>query len=278
MTINLVLPQITAKSLKDQIITLLVEEKGLNAKEIYSKVIKGKTVSYQAIHKTLTELVSQGVLEKKHSTYQINEQWIKELKIFVNNFEQKNNAINTTESAEQTIEYDKLYTFLESMLQLMSSDILYKDCTHKYGGGILQHLWWPLSFDDIQYQKFKHMGGAYDSYIVVPSNTPVDKWLKSYYEKTGFKGILLNADYKIEDDLAIVGDYLIYIFFTPELKNKINQLYSNTDMSQAINKGILETILMEKTKIKVTIIKNKTLVKEYWEKLLPLFEKKAIFR
>ena len=61
------------------------------------------------------------------------------------------------------------------------------------------------------------------------------------------------------------------------MKAKIDQLYSNTDMTQAINKGILETILMEKTKIRVTIIKNKTLAKQYWEKLMPYFGKKAKF-
>jgi hypothetical protein len=122
------------------------------------------------------------------------------------------------------------------------------------------------------------MGSAHESYLLVPGNSPVDQWLKAYYEKTGFKGILLNAGYKTEDDLAIVGDYLIYVFFDPKLKSKIDKLYSNTDLSQAINKGILETILMEKTKIKVTIIKNKSLVKQYWEKILPYFGKKAEFK
>ena len=121
------------------------------------------------------------------------------------------------------------------------------------------------------------MGSAHESYILVPNNTPVDEWLKAYYDKAQFKGVLLDADYKIEDDLAIVGDYLIYIFFSPELKAKINDLYMNTNLSEAIKNGILETILMEKTKIKVTIVKNKTLVKQYWEKIMPYFGLKAKF-
>jgi hypothetical protein len=277
MTINLVLPQINADSLKDQLITLLVEERNLSAKEIYSKIVKNKSVSYQAIHKALQELISDGVLEKKQSTYSINEKWINNLKIFIEQFEQKNKATITSQEAEQVVEYDKLYTFLDSMLQLLSSDVLYKGCKHNYGGGILSHLWWPLSFDDIGYQKFKHMGSTHESYILVPNDTPVDRWLKAYYEDRGFKGVLLNANYKIEEDIAIVGDYVLYVFLTPEMKEKINNLYSNTDMTQAINKGILETILMEKTKIKVLIIKNKNLVKQYWEKIMPYFGKKAEF-
>ena len=278
MTINLTLPQINSESIKDQIITLLVQEKNLNAKEIYAHISKGKSISYQAIHKALTELTAESVLEKNQSLYCINERWISNIKKFVEQFEQKSQAKVTAQSAEQTIEFDKLYTFLESMLQLMSSDILYKDCDHNYGGGILRHLWWSLSFDDVGYQKFIHMGSSHESYILVPANTPVDQWLKAYYLNTGFKGILLNADYKIEDDLAIVGDYLIYIFFAPELKAKIDQLYSNLNLTEAIQKGILETLLTEKTSIKVTIIKNKLLVKQYWEKLLPYFGKKAEFK
>jgi len=278
MTLNLVLPQSNSESLKDQIITLLAQEKELSAKGVYSKISKTKSVTYQATHKALTELTEEGVLEKKDSTYSISENWINNLRAFIEQLEHKSNATITAQSAEQTAEYDKLYTFLRSMLELMSSDILYRDCDHNYGGGILSHLWWPLSFNDEEYKKFIHMGSAHESYLLVPGNSPVDQWLKAYYEKTGFKGILLNAGYKTEDDLAIVGDYLIYVFFDPKLKSKIDKLYSNTDLSQAINKGILETILMEKTKIKVTIIKNKSLVKQYWEKILPYFGKKAEFK
>jgi predicted transcriptional regulator len=277
MAINLTLPQFNSDSLKDQIIALLIQEKGLSAKEIYSRVSKNKNISYQAIHKALTELVDENVLEKKQSEYYINEGWISNLKTFVDQFEQKSKATVTAQSAEQTIEYDKLYPFLSGMLDLFSSDILYKDCDHNYGGGILTHLWWPLSFDDTQYKKFIHMGTSHDAYLLVPNNTPVDQWLIAYYQKTGFN-VLLNANYRIEDDLAIVGDYLIYVFMDPKLKEKINQLYSNTNLSEAINKGILETILMEKTKIRVTVVRNKQLVKQYWEKILPYFGKKAEFR
>jgi hypothetical protein len=277
MPINLTPPQINSDSFKDQIVSLLLEEKGLNAKEVHLRISKTKKASYQATHKALNELVNENVLQKERTNYSINEKWIGNLKKFVEQFEQQSKALITTQNTEQTIEFDKLYTFLESMLQLFSSDILYKKCNHNYGGGILTHLWWPLSFDDAGYKKFMHMGSAHDSYILVPKNTPVDQWLKAYYEKTGFKGVLLGADYKIEDDLAIVGDYLIYVFIEPKMKSKIDELYSNTNLSEAINKGILETILMEKTKIKVTIIKNKPLVKQYWEKILPYFGKKAEF-
>ena len=278
MTINLTLPQLTADSLKDQIITLLVDEKELSAKEIHTKICKNKTFSYQATHKSLTELSSTGVLKKDGSKYSIDTKWISNLKQFAEKFEQKTKANITTQSAEQTIEFDKLYTLLENMLQLFSSDVLYKDCEHNYGGGILTHLWWPLSFDDEGYKKFIHMASAHDSYLLIPSNSPVDQWLKTYYEKVGFKGVILNADYKIEDDLAIVGDYLIYVFLPTELKKRLDELYANPNMSDAIHSGILETILMEKTKIKVTIVKNKPLAKQYWERILPYFGKKPNFK
>lgn len=278
MTPFLTIPQINSGSLKDQIISLLGENGNLRAKEIYSKLSTGNAITYQAVHKALTELTNETILEKKQSIYSINIKWINNLKVFINQIEQKSDAIKTITETEQTLEFDKLYTFLESMLHLFASDILYKDCSHNYGGGILTHLWWPLSFNDEEYKKFIHMSSSHDSYILVPTSTPVDIWLKSYYEKTGFKGIMLNSKYKIEDDLALVGDYLIYVFLTPEMKEKINQLYSNTNLSEAINKGILETILMEKTRIRVTVVKNAGLVKQYWEKILPYFGKKAVFK
>jgi len=273
MNPNVLLPNTNSNSLKNIIISILSETNSLNAKEIHFRAKKEKNVSYQAVFKMLKELQEENILTKNESKYAINKKWVSNLKKFVKDFEEKETKKGFDPNAEtQTLELNTLFEFFGGMLDLMSSDVLYKGCEHRFGGGILRHLWWSLSFDDVGFQKFKHMLGPKDSYIVAIKDTPVDKWLKSYYEKTGGTGIKIGVKYDLEDDIAIVGDYVIQVFFDKKTKNKLDKLYSEVkDISDAIEKGLLEQVLTEETKIKVVITKNKDLAEIYLRKLVSFF-------
>lgn len=62
---------------KELIVQILSEEWPLNLKKIHSKMKKqGKNVSYQAIHKTLKEMVANYVIKKDGREYQINMEWV----------------------------------------------------------------------------------------------------------------------------------------------------------------------------------------------------------
>jgi len=273
MSVNILAPQSTSDSLKDLIISLLSENSLLSAKEIHSTISKNKTVSYQAVFKVLKELIESNVLEKQESKYLINKKWILGLKQFVKNFEDREEKKGFDPTAEiQTLELNTLFEFFEGMLELLSSDMLYKNCEHRFGGGILRHLWWSLSFDAAGFEKFKHMLGPKDSYIVAIEDTPVDKWLQAYYLKTGGTGVKIGVDYDLEDDVAVVGDYVLQVFFDKQTKKKLDKLYSEVeDFADAIEKGLLEQVLTEPTKIKVVITRNTELADIYLRKLVGFF-------
>jgi hypothetical protein len=273
MTVNILAPQSNSDSLKDLIISLLFNDTLLTAKEIHSKISKQKSVSYQAVFKVLKELQIGGVLVKQESKYGINKDWVIKLKQFIKSFEEKERKKGFDPTLEtQTLELNTLFEFFEGMLNLFSSDVLYADCNHRFGGGIMRHLWWSLSFDKIGFEKFKHMLGPKDSYIVATQNSPVDKWLQSYYIKTGATKVKIGAKYALEDDIAIVGNYVIQVFFDNKTKKKIDKLYSEVkDISDAIDKGILEQVLTESSKIKVVITRNKELADIQLRKLVSFF-------
>jgi predicted transcriptional regulator len=193
-------------SMQEEIINLLSFETNFTAKQIFNQITKNKQVSYQAIHKILAEMESKEILLKKNNEYSLNLNWVTNQKQFYEKIiiTQKQNVFNPNLNV-QTLELNTLFEFFSGMLELMSSDILYKNCKHKFGGGILRHLWWSLSFDDVGYQKFKHMLGPKDSYIVAVRNTPVDKWLKTYYEKTGATGVKIGVNYDLEMILPLLA-------------------------------------------------------------------------
>jgi len=273
MNSGVLLPQANSNSLKNIIVSILSEVSSLNAKEIHSRVKKEKNVSYQAVFKMLKELQDSNILEKQQSKYFISEKWINELKQFVKNFDKKENKKGFDPTTlTQTLELDTLFEFFSGMLDLFSSDILYAGCDHRFGGGLMRHMWWALSFDNIGLKKFKHMMGPKNSYVIVMKNTPVDRWLEAYYQKAGATEIKLGVNYNIEEDVAVVGEYVIQVFFEDKTKKKLDKLYSEVkDITDAIQKGILEQVLMEPTKVKVIITKNKDLADIYLKKLLSFF-------
>jgi len=73
-------------SVKNAIIQILAEEWPLTVKEIFkrSKQDFGKDISYQAVHKTVQELVSKRLLVAKNKAYSINTFWLQEMETFAN--------------------------------------------------------------------------------------------------------------------------------------------------------------------------------------------------
>jgi len=263
--------------LQDEIVNLLAFEQNLTAKQIFNKITKENNISYQAVHKKLSEMENQNILKKEEKNYSLNSNWVIQQKEFYEKLLKSNNKKTFNPNLEiQTLELDTLFEFFGGMLELFSSDILYTDCEHRFGGGLMRHMWWALSFGDTGLKKFKHMMGPKNSYVVVKKDTPVDRWLEAYYKKCGATGIVLGADYGFDEDIAIVGNYVIQVFYEDKTIKQIDKLYSEVkDISDAIEKGILEQLFSEKNKVKVIITKNKDLSEIYLKKLLSYFGNSA---
>ena len=182
---------------------------------------------------------------------------------------------NTEIKDNKVVEFDTYYSFTESMLNLFASRVLIEPGGSNFGAGVLKHVWWSLFFGDQNYEKFKIMGNTYDSYVISLGNTAVDQWLKEYYLKAGFKGILLNADYKTENDFATIGNYVLQIFFDAGTEKMIDEFYSKTkEMSEMMRQNFMENLFSRKAQIKVIITREPALAKILREKILTYFEKK----
>ena len=111
--------------------------------------------------------------------------------------------------------------------------------------------------------------------MICLSDTAVDQWLKEYYLRAGFKGMLLNADYKTENDIAVVGNYVIQVFYDPETEKMIDEFYSKTkEMSELMQQNFMEKLFTRKAQIKVIITREPDLAKILRERIQKYFEKK----
>jgi len=274
MSIGLLFPNLTLSSSKDIIICTLLDETDLTAKQIHSRVSKTKTISYQAVFKYLQQLCDVNTLVKTKNTYAISPDWIKQLKTFTNIFDQRTNisaAGPITES--RTIEFNTYYSFIEGILNLFSSRMLIEKDGPNYGVGALRHMYWALNFGDQNFEKLKIMGQKHESYVICNGNTIIDNWLKDYYISAGFKGIKLEANYNLENDFAVVGNYIIQIFFDPETEKRIDYFYRTTkEISTLIQKGFMDDMLTKKVQIKIIVFREPELAKTLRDKILTFFD------
>ncbi|MDD4081939.1 MAG: hypothetical protein PHD05_00995 [Sphaerochaetaceae bacterium] len=101
------LPELDYKeksSTRDLIIEVLSKEWPLTTKEIYFRVKNiGKTqLSYQAIHKTLTQMIKNGLVAKNHKKFQLSMDWITKVEKF-------SSLLRSAYNDKQKIDLKELY-------------------------------------------------------------------------------------------------------------------------------------------------------------------------
>ena len=79
--VTMLMPNFSSGCVKDLCVLLLSNEWPLTAKETYYRIKKrfGVSITYQAVFKTLQELVENDIIKKRNKKYQINIAWLNRL-------------------------------------------------------------------------------------------------------------------------------------------------------------------------------------------------------
>ena len=85
MTLQLTLPLGNKNDVKSLVFTILTKEYPLKLIELTNFIRKryGKSVTFQAVRKAVLGLVEEGVLQQEEHAYNINKEWIKNSKKFI---------------------------------------------------------------------------------------------------------------------------------------------------------------------------------------------------
>lgn len=257
------------KTVKDAVISILSTEWPLTTRKIYSKVKNmDLDVSYQAIYKALNEFVTESIVKKTGSEYQLNEDWIEKIKEFGNELESLYKG-KETESLEKVINIGyqsfsfetvfDLYKFILDALVFFQN--YYRHQQPKNPGIVhFSHMWWALVGSVREQENFKK-AASWDGgvYLICSGNTYADKLLAKFY--TGVKG----ADIKIKLDTNCANDYetfivedcLIQVYLSNKIKRVFESTYKNFKHGSSSSFGkFYEDILFKKTEINVIINKN----------------------
>ncbi|MBM3199634.1 hypothetical protein FJZ53_01765 [Candidatus Woesearchaeota archaeon] len=276
MALSLTLPQIGDKSTtKDYIISVLGYDWPLSAKKVYNLIKKkyGHDVTYQAVYKTIHELIEKGVLEKKSNEYQINLKWLKDLhsytEVIETNYYTKNRLkliegikdakkegnINVL-TFETFFDVEKYLYYLQKqyILSSKSKEVI---CVHH------NHEWRPLFYLRAEYNWIKKVKGlGHQTYILCAGNTVIDRWCADFYRSIGCN-VKLNTNCASTCELIVFGDVIIQVYLPSEIKSSIKGIFSKLkDVSKINQKTLIESIFEKKTDIKVIINKDYDLAEQ----------------
>ncbi len=221
----------TRKPQKGKIIGVLSERWPLAAKEIYNDLRRSESITYQAVHKALKEMDSEGVLSKANNLFRLNPFYLNQMK---NSLAELEERIEDTAPAEEGSKVYFCSSFKDwgnKALQLLhsSTDFSTKDRWYIFQDFTVSLL--TMSVEEYAWFADLCAKGGYTGYR---GDSARARLINGLWEKSGFlTKCIKKFDYPYT--YLAQGDFVLQCFFPPELKRKFQGIYRKTKSVEEIN-------------------------------------------
>lgn len=269
-----ILTQKPSKNVKKGIIQILATDFPLTTKHLHTRLqrLHGITVSYQAVHKVMKELNTEGITTKSTDGWQLNNEWLQSQEKFIQGTKQKYAGnknqynIDMKDPKPQVFEFDNFTDLCVETAKLLMS------CQLNHGKQepfhmIMEYGWWSLKF------KFEHLQLLYDmvkkcpnAVGVVRKKTRFGKWVISQYKRIGGIQAPIGTPFEINEDVIAQGDYVIQVHFSDEGRKIIRNLWNKwSNLEDSFKEFGLKN--EPKMQITVTVTKNPAIAKFIKERI-----------
>ncbi|MFH1750526.1 MAG: hypothetical protein ABH863_02510 [Candidatus Micrarchaeota archaeon] len=215
------------------IIKILSKEWPLAAKDIYFRIQResGGSITYQGIHKSIRQLASEDVLQRVHSKYSLNPDWVAGLSKFGDELQEAfrgKRCVHLGEVAGNSTVQLVFDSFIDYFYWLIEE--LGKRAAENNGEGISTysisyHPWPILNLSKSQFIGLKALFSSGNHYIACRSNLAFDKSLISLWRMAGAK-VRLGAECSRNCDMIAFDDYVVQIFLSQATKRKLGRIFS----------------------------------------------------
>ena len=268
-----------ADNTKAMIINCLANDWPLTTKQIHNKIVKesAANISYQAIHKTINELLDSKILEKTENNYQLSKSWIEQnIKFFSRLTDSYSKG--EKQSLEELWKKDYASVTFETLIELgkflIHTLFRYPNPESKPYVSIEKQAYPMIGLSQEDIKGIEDTVLKLPCYVIEATNTPSDRyfanikneWSKNMHTKYGIR---------ISDncDVMIVGDYVAEIFINDKLLGHWHKLYAETKNFDEFNlKKFTDLIYHESGKITVTVQKNSIIADEIRKKVIAYFD------
>ena len=255
------LPSLSNSPTKEKIIELLSSEWPLTAKKIYHRVSKNISITYQAVHKSLQELMQNNILEKTKEGYQISKNWIKNLGEFSHKIEDELNNDNQRSEVNtmQKWHFQKHDEFIKFHFELMEKVLQEEGKVNMIF--LVRHVPFPNAITRKQIEMLGKFKNKVKWKMVSKTWTPLDQLFAEFWKKIGVK-IEVNANIN-NIFTIIINDYILEVYKIPYLKavKEWDEAYERAETSKIDFAKMNEMFADKKFKYIVTLTKDKELSK-----------------
>lgn len=263
------------ENVKGAIIQKLSKQWPLTLKQIDHSIKRefGMDVTYQAIHKVMSYLEKEKIVEKTTKGFQLHPGWIQTIT-------KLSNQISTAYSNNQPLDFEKEIIQLKfnSWIEVgRFGAFTFKEETpnpeNKPTITCLIHVW-PVNTVSIEEaQRIEKWSKKETFYILSMNNTVLDQTFAGYLEKIHIKNVT-GASINIDYDYIVRGNHIAYIYYQKPFAKKVDIFYRNTKGLTEIDYVKLQQLVTEKTTINVTIVKNAELAEQLRNEAMEFFRLK----
>lgn len=235
------------RTTREMITQILAEEWPLTARVIFNRVKKGKSLTYQAVYKTLSKMTKEEVLIRKQMQYSLNLLWITKSKDFFNQIESsyKEHNFESIPYAESYLHDYVKYPF-KNIIGL--GDYLanyFLNFPHKRAEPTIFHWFRAYSLIGLSKetnQEIKKIAKRDNVYIINKSDRVFDKLISKAYAVLSKKiHIKSGIELKEDCDYIAVGDYVAKIYFSPIWMEQMTKFTDSLKSIASFNlRGLLD--------------------------------------
>ncbi len=270
------------KSTKDVVVSLLVDEYPLTAKQITNKIKSkfGVSVTFQGVYKAINQLIKEGVLIKESKDIQISKGWITNARSFIDTLQRKyfeeKRAISRSAIGEdiQVYYFDNLIALDKFWNNILENWLKDPNLKEEYLTQQSGHTWYVLGqleeetsiLHSIKEKNLKF-------YTLSEGNTFLDKWSGIYYKG---QRVFYTTNKSRKNDpknhyFIVYADYIMESVYPEDLTKELDHIYENVKEITDLNLNELIRVLRKKTPLKITIMKNSILAKRLRKDILKHF-------
>jgi hypothetical protein len=286
--IELSIPQVgeESKNAKDMIFSVLTEKQPLTTMQIFNTIKRkyNAGLSYQAINKAINSLVDKKVLIKEKKYYNINQEWLTQVKIMVDKL------LTTNKSEQQIIKFNKdlahkdyaiytftnlydLDTFWDDMLIYLADNI--KNEEEKIFLAHAHYGWWLLINLGKETKMFQHLiSKKIKCYNLFIGKYPLNIWAEKIYKDMGVT-FRVTEDKEVDESITlnVIGDTIIQVHYPEKILQKLRSFYKKYKTTQEMSMKEISEIAHEQCELKFIIFKNKEIAQSLRDKYVKKFKK-----
>lgn len=280
MAVNIIVPSMSFGkflSTKDLIISNLIDEWPLTAKQLFNRVSKqgAQKVTYQAVHKMLMQLISEEVVIKPGAGYCLNKSWVEKIKKFSENLnavysEEKKIPVNYSFDKPIFLTFDNFSEVARFLIYDFHGSL--PNPPKEIALCLWNHAWPAIGLSDKEYSFVSNLFGCGKYYSLTKGSSPLDVVFGDMLEKLG-KKVRYGISFSAQQETFVHDDIIMQIYLPPCITTQMDKIYRIKEIDADGINGLFKDILSKPVKINAIIFKNSELANKLREETLQIFAK-----